>query len=166
MTPTQDWARLLDDLCTRHSIAPVPRLEWSRRMTATLGRAFPGQDLIRLSAWLSDAQTQDTLRHELAHIAAARDSRGRPHGPAWRRWAALLGADTRSSAPSPPERAPQESPATPYWGLECPRCGVRLSRRRVLPGLYHRGCGPRRGKLKKVLRTSHSEVLAWVALVA
>lgn len=165
MSSTPDWPRLLDDLCARHEIAPVPRLEWSRRMTSTLGRAFPAQGVIRLSAWLSDAQTEDTLRHELAHIAVTRDSRHRPHGAAWRRWAALLGADTRSSAPSPPERAPQESSDAPYWGLECPRCGIRLSRRRVLPGLYHCGCGPRRGKLKKALRASRGDVLAWVALV-
>ena len=153
--------QLLEDLCIQFKVWPPPRLEWSRRMTNTLGKAYPTKDLIRLSGWLSEQQSEDTLRHELAHIAASRESKERPHGPAWKRWAARLGADTRSRSPSPPVRAPKEGSETRYWGLECPACGVRLSRKRVQPGLYHRGCGPSRGRLARRVRGARETVLAW-----
>jgi predicted SprT family Zn-dependent metalloprotease len=151
----------LERLCEEHGIAPVPRLEWSKRMRRMLGRAYVDRGMIRLSAWLSETQAMDTLRHELAHIAVGKTRRHGPHGPAWQEWAVRLGVEPRASARAAPEDAPSRRKGRRYWGLECPGCGLRLARARVLPGLYHRDCGPRKGRLARVLRDSRARVLAW-----
>ncbi|SVC09634.1 uncharacterized protein METZ01_LOCUS262488, partial [marine metagenome] len=56
------------------------------------------------------------------------------------------------------------SPAT--WGLECPKCGLRLARHRVKNGLYHRTCGPKAGHLIRALKDSADRVDAWVSQAA
>ena len=143
--------RLLKTLCAEHDIAPVPRLEWSARMRRTLGRAYVGRGLIRLSAWLDDDQAHDTLRHELAHIAVGRSSHA-PHGLVWQKWANQLGARVRARADRPPAHAPNRSNPGRYSGLECPNCGRRFVRSRVLRNLYCRACGPRSGTLLRIRR--------------
>jgi predicted SprT family Zn-dependent metalloprotease len=153
---------LLEALCIAHSIEKPPLLEWSTRMRRILGRAFPAEHRIRLSAWLDAAQAYDTLRHELAHIAAG-VQRGTPHGRRWQEWAVRLGVEPRATARAGPSNAPQRTDNRRFWGLECWGCGVRFARMRVLKGLYHRDCGPRRGKLKQVIRDQRAAVLAWVA---
>jgi predicted SprT family Zn-dependent metalloprotease len=152
---------LLEELCATHSIRKPPRLEWSTRMRRTLGRAYPGEHLIRLSAWLDATQAHDTLRHELAHIAAG-VQRGAPHGRRWQEWAVRLGVEPRATARAGPSNAPQRADNRRFWGLECTGCGVRFARMRVLKGLYHRDCGPRKGKLQQVMRDQRAAVLEWI----
>ena len=154
---------LLQRLCTEHGIAPVPKLEWSVRMRRLLGRAYVDRGLVRLSAWLSGEQAAATLRHELAHIAVGRGRRQLPHGPRWREWAARLGVEPRATARAAPAGAPPRPDTRRYWGLECPGCGVRFARMRVLPGLYHKDCGPAKGALVQVLRDSRDQIAAWAA---
>ena len=72
----------LAGLCTEHGIDPAPALEWTWRMRRVLGRAYVGEHMIRLSVWLDEDQASDTLRHELAHIAAG-VGRQAPHGERW-----------------------------------------------------------------------------------
>lgn len=153
---------VLEGLCTEYGIAPTPRLEWSKRMRRVLGRAYVHQHLIRLSAWLDQGQAEDTLRHELAHVAAG-EQRQAPHGERWQAWALRLGVEPRATARAAPMNAPSRSGIQRYWGLECAGCGVRLARTRVLAGLYHRVCGSRKGKLVRVLRGERDKVLAWIA---
>ncbi|MEK9659918.1 MAG: SprT-like domain-containing protein [Chloroflexota bacterium] len=157
-------SRLLAALCSEHSIAPAPALEWSVRMRRMLGRAYMRDGVIRLSAWLDEGQAAETLRHELAHIVDHQHRRGRgraaPHGEAWREWAVRLGAVPRATARQGPALAPEPA-ERPHTGLACPGCGARFVRARVLRGLYCRACGPRRGRLSKALRGPRSEVVAW-----
>ena len=155
-------AALLDCLCAEHGLAR-PRLEWSERMRRSLGRAFSRPPAIRLSAWLDEEQADATLRHELAHIAVyARAGKRRletPHGPLWCEWSERLGAGVRATAPTPPANAaPRSASAT---GLVCGGCGRRFVRRRVVRGLFHGDCGPRRGRLRRVLRGDQAEVVRW-----
>lgn len=155
-------AALLDRLCAEHGLA-VPRLEWSQRMRRSLGRAFSSPPTIRMSAWLGEEQAVATLRHELAHIAVyAQTGNGRkepPHGARWREWCGRLGVDVRATSPHPPANAaPRAAAAT---GLVCDACGQRFVRRRVIRGLYHGDCGPRRGRLRRVLRGAYDEVRRW-----
>jgi predicted SprT family Zn-dependent metalloprotease len=157
----RDVQRLLEELCQEHGITPVPKLEWSKRMRRTLGRAFMRQGVIRLSAWLDEQQAESTLRHELAHIAVGHGRRIQPHGPQWRVWAVRLGVEPRASARKVPAKAPAPNDSRMHWGLECPNCGIRLVRFRVLQGLYHRGCGPQKGELVAALRGPHNQVLVW-----
>lgn len=167
--PSQDLRERIQlqlaDLCREHDISPMPTLEWSRRMRHTLGRAFMRQGVIRLSAWLNDVQAESTLRHELAHIAVGSGGSAQPHGQQWRTWAVRLGVEPRASARNAPAYAPVPSDNRIHWGLECPNCGIRLVRFRVLRGLYHRGCGAKKGKLERVLRGPHHQVLAWTCQI-
>jgi len=156
-------AGLLTALCAEHGIFPQPSLEWSTRMRRVLGRAYVHQNFIRLSAWLDEQQANDTLRHELAHIAAGNGKRQPPHGLLWREWAVRLGTDPRATSHLAPVNAPERLDSRRYWGLECPGCGYRLARIRVLPGLYHRTCGSRKGTMQRVMRGSKEEAETWVA---
>ena len=150
--------RLLAALCEEHGIEPQPALEWSRRLRRVLGKAY-GRRLIRLSAWLDGDQAQATLRHELAHVAAGIGYR--PHGDRWKQWAVRLGADPRATAHRGPALAPEPGADRRCSGLECPGCGLRIVRFRVLRGLYCRKCGPRKGMLQRTLRGRYAEVSAW-----
>jgi predicted SprT family Zn-dependent metalloprotease len=166
LTHADDMAALLHDLCIEYGITPEPALEWSTRMVFSLGHAYPKRNLIRLSSWLSADQCGDTLRHELAHIALGTAGLRRPHGKAWREWATRLGAEPRATSRKPPESAPQRRRNIRYWGLECPKCGIRVMRARALGGLYHLPCGPRRGRLVKVFQDGRDAVAAWLDVKA
>lgn len=155
-------AALLADLCAQHGISPAPRLEWSTRMRRMLGRAYVDSRMIRLSAWLAHEQALATLRHELAHIAVGK-GRHAPHGPKWREWALRLGVEPRATSHMAPANARERPDHRRYTGLECGNCGVRLARVRVLRGLYHRDCGPRKGNLRRVLRGGREQIFNWVA---
>lgn len=151
--------RLLAALCEEHGISPQPALEWSRRLRRVLGKAYYDRRLIRLSAWLDHEQAQATLRHELAHIAVGRGPR--PHGPRWQAWAVRLGTDPRATSHTGPSLAPEPSPRRTASGLECPGCGLRFVRFRVLRGLYCRACGPKRGMLSRAVRGPYAAVAEW-----
>lgn len=153
---------LLTTLCARYGFTPVPKLEWSRRMVKTLGLAYLKRNVIRLSVWLDPEQAQSTLRHELAHIAAAKEGAIRPHGAQWRKWAVELGAPPVRASSTAPENAPVRRSSRLLWGLECPKCGLRLARHRVRKGLYHRDCGPKAGRLTRSLKDSADRVCAWI----
>lgn len=153
---------LLSSLCVDHNIKPEPRLEWSSRLRRILGRAYPHERMIRLSTWLDDTQARDTLRHELAHIAAG-VQRGAPHGRRWQEWAVRLGVEPRATARAAPTNAPERKNIRRYWGLECASCGLRFARMRIVAGLYHRDCGPRRGKLKRVIQDQRPAIMDWIA---
>ena len=154
-------ATLLADLCADHSIL-VPKLEWSTRMRRMLGRAYMDSGTIRLSSWLEHNQALDTLRHELAHIAVGK-GRHAPHGPKWREWAVRLGVEPRATARKPPANAESLPSRRRYSGLECGNCGARFARSRVIRSLYHKDCGPRQGKLLRVLQGDQQKVFDWVA---
>lgn len=150
---------LLRELAEKHRIAPAPRLEWSGRMRRLLGKAYVDRNLIRLSLWLDDEQAHETLRHELAHIAAGRVRQ--PHGDKWKQWAERLGANPRATSHRAPEFAPQPSGDRRAAGLECPGCGLRFVRLRAQRNLYCRKCGLKRGKIFLAVRGPLPAVREW-----
>ncbi len=154
-------SRLLDELAQQLRLSPAPSIEWSARMRRLLGRAYLSRNLIRLSAWLSREQALETLRHELAHIAAGVTAE--PHGPKWREWAVRLGANPRATSRRPPDHAPDHPANRRYTGLECPGCGLRFIRARVLSGLFCRACGPRRGTLAKRIHGPRETIADWAS---
>ena len=152
--------RLLAALCEEHGITPPPALEWSLRLRRALGKAYQHKRLIRLSAWLDGDQAQATLRHELAHIAVGKGQR--PHGAEWKAWAVRLGADPRATSHRGPSLAPEPTPGLRRsTGLECPGCGLRIVRFRVLRGLFCRACGSKRGMFVPKVRGPRAVVEAW-----
>ena len=154
---------LLVKLCDTYGISPVPKLTWSKRMKKTLGLAYVQQNTIKLSSWLNQEQAQSTLRHELAHIATGKTRNHRPHGPKWKQWAAVLGAPLARSSAHGPANVPIQNVFPSTWGLECPKCGLRLARHRVRKGLYHRTCGPKAGRLNRSIKDSSDRIDVWVS---
>lgn len=80
-----------------HALAVDVRVHWNPRMRTAAGRAFWPSKIIELNPVLkqfSEAETDRTLKHELAHlIAYERAGRRRiaPHGAEWMQACADLG---------------------------------------------------------------------------
>ena len=126
------WARLW----SVKDLARV-RVEWSARMTRSLGRAYPERRLVRLHP---DLRRRPSLRravlcHELAHIAAWEKSRGRsrPHGPEWTHLVRAAGFDPALRARVPAASPPGASAPRPRWIHRCPVCQFRRTARRPVP---------------------------------
>jgi SprT-like family len=95
------------------------RIEWSPRLTRSLGRCYPDKRLIRMASYLEsapDGLLQEVLCHEMAHLAA-RELHGRnvrPHGPDWKALMTSAGYEPRTRLPSPNEpRGPEENTGPP-----------------------------------------------------
>ena len=125
-------------LLTEHgatALAAKVRIEWSKRLCTTAGRAeFRGPRILlncRLCAH-GDAEIDRTLRHELAHLLAQfRAGRRRiaPHGPEWRGACTDLGiaGETRChDLPFPARRQVRR------YLYRCPRCARDFPRARPL----------------------------------
>jgi predicted SprT family Zn-dependent metalloprotease len=71
------------------ALASASTIEFSSRMTVSLGRCIPTRGIVRLNASLqadTDELLHEVVCHELAHMAVyLRHGAGvRPHGPEWR----------------------------------------------------------------------------------
>jgi len=87
-------------------LAAQTRIEFSPRLTRSLGRCYPDRRLIRISSHLEgapDGLLQEVLCHEMAHLAT-RELHGRnvrPHGPEWKALMTSAGFEPRTRLPSP-----------------------------------------------------------------
>ena len=109
----------------------VPRLEerfelqWSRRMTRSLGRCDPERGVARLASWLLEAPAEllaEVLCHETAH-AAVRELHGarcRPHGPEWKALMSEAGYEARARFPA--AALPGVAAQGRGWEHRCPLC--------------------------------------------
>ena len=115
------------------------RIEYSTRMTRSLGRCHVTTGLIRLNKRLLDGPAEllrEVLCHEVAHVAVQllHGSSPRPHGREWAQLMTLAGYQPRARMPM--ECLPQsiQAGATPkrLYEHKCPICGVkRVARRPV-----------------------------------
>ena len=101
------WASLWDI----SSLASQVTMEFSSRMTRSLGRCYPERRLIRLSERLAKAPQSillEALCHELAHIAVHELDGGKtgPHGPAWAELMRAAGFEPRTRLRYPCTEAP------------------------------------------------------------
>ncbi len=76
-------------------------VQYSLRMTRSLGRCYPERPLIRLANSLIDGQRttlEEALCHELAHIVVHELNGGmcRPHGPEWKAFMRKAGFEPRT----------------------------------------------------------------------
>ena len=79
----------------------VITVQFSQRMTRSLGRCYPGRKLIRLSERLlhgSENLLKEALCHELAHIAVYElfGNACLPHGPEWQKLMRDAGFEPRT----------------------------------------------------------------------
>lgn len=117
------WAdihRALEDWCHLwgvEELGPEISVEFSSRMTRSLGRCYPERKLIRIAQFVreeSDALVQEVLCHEAAHVAAHHlyGSSIRPHGPEWKELMQRAGFPpsvryNRVALFAPPTRSPK-----------------------------------------------------------
>lgn len=112
-------------------LAATVRVGWNPRLRSTAGRAWPGKARIELNprlVQLGEAETERTLRHELAHlIAHARAGRRRiePHGAEWRQACAELGIPGEKATHRLP--LPRATMARRFR-YTCPGCGIEFAR--------------------------------------
>ena len=130
------WARLWDI----PSLASQVTVEFSSRMTRSLGRCYPERRLIRLSERLTKTPPsilQETLCHELAHIAVHELNGGKssPHGPAWAELMRIAGFQPRTRLRYPCNEVPFRTKGRHQRFLyvhHCPVCQMeRIARRTV-----------------------------------
>lgn len=124
------------------------KVEWSHRMSRSLGRCYPDRHLVRIAAYLRtqpDVVFREVLCHELAHLAVAEiyGSKARPHGREWSNLMRRAGFEPRvrmptpAGAPQPRRRKPRRRLSRLYLH-RCPVC----HRSRVSAGKMRRWrCG-------------------------
>ena len=111
------------------------QIEYSNRMTRSLGLAYPQRDLVRLNAALQadPAALKEVLSHELAHLVVRRrhGRRARPHGPQWQALMRAAGFQPKVRMDVSGEVKARMRPRTGFLH-RCPRCDVqRATRRRM-----------------------------------
>lgn len=107
------------------------RVEFSSRMTSSLGRCYPDRHLIRLHEDLRERDARQVLHevicHEAAHIVAfERHGRDiRPHGPEWAELVRAAGVPARTKIPCDVELGSAENGRTGArltYEHRCPVC--------------------------------------------
>ena len=99
-------------------LAARTTIEWSPRLTRSLGRCYPERRLIRLASFLDEAPNgllEEVLCHELAHVAARElhGTRIRPHGPEWKALMRDAGYEPKTRLPLPANVRGTPQPPTP-----------------------------------------------------
>ena len=117
------------------SLADDLAIEFSPRMSRSLGKYYPQRRLIRLRADLAEPANSvlyhEVLVHELAHLVAASepDAGDRAHGPVWAALVEAAGYTPSPVAPSAssPDRDERESAVQEeavWYAHRCPVCGM------------------------------------------
>ncbi len=136
-----DLARLIGSWGVRWGLPGLEqrvRVEWSRRLRSSLGRAFPTRRLVRLGEALASgtpALLVQTLCHEVAHVAVAElfPPGAKPHGAEWAALVVAAGFEPRVRTPRIGTMLSARPPRPARLYLHrCPVCQARrLARRRV-----------------------------------
>ena len=129
---TRMAAGLLRRLGCEATAAQV-RVCWTARLTSSAGMARPAKALVLLNPRLAQfpGETERTLLHEVAHLAAFSEAAGKriaAHGPEWRRACAALGIEDETRCHRLPLPRRQLVRGHTY---QCPCCRIVL--RRVRP---------------------------------
>lgn len=112
-------------------------VEWSSRLSCSVGRAYPQRMLIRLHLGLREPRYASLLRevlcHEAAHLAVfvlhGRDAS--LHGPEWRRLVELAGYEPCTGIHIPELISPEPPPVR--FEHFCPRCHAKRFAKRRQP---------------------------------
>ncbi len=130
------WARLwgIPDVAAQVTV------QFSSRMTRSLGRCYPERRLIRLSERLiqgPESILREALCHEFAHIAVheLNGGRSKPHGPRWAELMRAAGFEPRARLRSSQRETPfpKKTRQRSYLYVHrCPVCQMeRIARRAV-----------------------------------
>ncbi len=141
-----DWGRLWKVAGLESSVS----VEFSRRMSSSLGRCYPKDGTIRIAAWLCEDRGDDgallteVLCHEAAHVAVYRlyGKSVRPHGPQWKRLMRAAGFEPRVRFPAEilPQSVLQRRRRRQRWRHSCPVCEHSWTAGRVMRRWRCRSC--------------------------
>ena len=125
-------------------LAARATIEYSSRLTRSLGRCYPERRLIRLAGFLEtgldegeSTLLEEVLCHELAHLAA-RELHGlhiRPHGPEWKALMRAAGFEPRIRLPLPasaPNPRPRRRRQRYLYLHRCPICQLSKTAKRAV----------------------------------
>lgn len=137
-------AHELGELWSVPDLPTSATLEFSDRMSTSLGRCMPKRRVVRLHAGLqgeSDDLVREVLSHELAHLVVYLrfGRRAKPHGSEWQHLVSLAGFEPRRRAARVfpgrdrrPARQPdglERGATTRHFEHRCPVCqSVRVAR--------------------------------------
>ncbi len=117
-------------------LAAGTEVEFSPKLSVSLGRTIPERRLIRLRADLESVPgplLDEVLAHEFAHVAVwARHGAGaKPHGPEWQALVRAAGHEPRTRIDAPGLQLPEPAPRTrAVYVHSCPVCqAIRRARR-------------------------------------
>lgn len=127
------WAKVWETV----ALAEQAQIEWSSRLTCTLGRAYPQRMLIRLNTQLRGPQhatiLKEVLCHESAHLAMhilyGRDAT--KHGSEWKRLVEMAGYAPRTGI-HVPELVSRRALSIRYEHT-CPICHAKRFAKRRQP---------------------------------
>ena len=158
MTPEQENAlpprlvRALERWANLWKLPNLPRrssIEWSSRLTRSLGRCYPHKRKVRLAARLQSAELglfEEVLCHEMAHLAA-HELHGQsihPHGTEWKALIEAAGYEPRTRLPVPKSLTKAASPkrSRHNWRYihRCPVCQRTHVARRSMRRWRCRAC--------------------------
>ena len=142
---SERWTRIwgVPELAQRSSI------EWSRRMTRSLGVCYPRRGTVRLASYLQKAErpfVEEVLCHEMAHLAARElyGDRIRPHGREWKRLMEAVGylPRTRLAVPAGLQPTPKRKKwrSSGLYIYSCPLCQLKRVTRHPIEGWRCRPC--------------------------
>lgn len=109
-------------------------VQFSPRMTTSLGRCYPVRKLIRLNSVLDDPRNREllaeTLCHEMAHVAvfSLHEKKVKPHGVEWQALMRMAGYEPRVSIDAK-EIAGHKRRTTIskyIYTHYCPRCKIKF----------------------------------------
>ncbi len=129
----------------------VVTVEFSSRMTASLGRCQPATGRVRLASRLLDDAPdllQETLCHEVAHVAVHRlhGAEAKPHGAAWAELVSMVGFAPRTKGPAhlrgiePADDPPDRVQPRFRYEHRCPVCQAVRFARRAMPAWHCATC--------------------------
>lgn len=116
------------------------RIEWSLRMSTSLGRCFPARRLIRINESALGQLPhllEEVVCHELAHLAVylRHGAEAQPHGPEWQALVEAAGysPERRVSVDSPPAGERPRQKRGGWYEHRCPVCQQRRFARASTP---------------------------------
>ncbi len=122
------------------NLAARTTIEWSPRLTRSLGRCYPERHLIRLASFLNKAPNgllEEVPCHELAHVVARElhGTRIRPHGPEWKSLMRDAGYEPKTKLPLPANaltRVPGKPRRRYLYIHRCPVCQLSRTAKRAV----------------------------------
>jgi len=136
----KEWLGFWGDKWGEPALVPRVTIEFSSRLTRSLGRAYPKRMLIRISTALTRQSHMELLKmvlcHEFAHLAVfhRHGHAAKAHGQEWRKLIRIAGFNPSATYKAErPNSGTHQSKSQILYMHRCPVCGTqRLAKKPML----------------------------------